>query len=442
MTSTALVPRTEPVTVPSGRWRRTAERGAALVTCAGMVFQPILHPAGPGNSSPVDVLTAVTIAAVAVWAASSGRKLGAPYTLGAALLVIGAGIAGLNGPLRGLSLLSIAQDLVLVTWAVAVYNIARRPGVLRMITRTFAYSGIVWATVLVLAALGHVSVIEGLRAAEGNRVSFLLGDPNYAAAYWLVSLMFVYASKTPTSAWWRWYGYLVILWALVLAESNGSVVELVVALAFLVLLACYRRYRLVGTLAVALTGVAVVAGFLWILPLHDIQGWAARSGNSVLVNSLGRSDSSSAQRSTLISESFLLYRTESGLLGAGAHTTKTLFQNLHYPYEKEAHDDYLAALIERGPLGVIGLVLLVASAAWRTGQLLRAPPGTGFARQLPRPLGLVAALIAMGVAGTYHEVEHFRFVWLLLVLVAVLASTPDRDHPDAGSVPAGARGRP
>jgi len=76
-------------------------------------------------------------------------------------------------------------------------------------------------------------------------------------------------------------------------------------------------------------------------------------------------------------------------------------------------------------LGVIGVVLLVFSAAWRAKTVLRGPPSPDLAAQIPRPVGLVAALAAMGVAGAYYEVMHFRFLWLLMALVAVLASGPE-----------------
>ncbi|NUP17102.1 MAG: hypothetical protein HOZ81_13535 [Streptomyces sp.] len=44
---------------------------------------------------------------------------------------------------------------------------------------------------------------------------------------------------------------------------------------------------------------------------------------------------------------------------------------------------------------------------------------------MPRPAGLVAALAGLAVAGAYYEVLHFRFLWVLLALVAVLASPVD-----------------
>jgi len=63
-------------------------------------------------------------------------------------------------------------------------------------------------------------------------------------------------------------------------------------------------------------------------------------------------------------------------------------------------------------------VVLIASAAYRAGRLLRPRAGRADPRGLPRPVGLVAALLATAAASTYYEVMHFRFVWGLLALVA------------------------
>lgn len=438
MTTTGTVrppdARPEPVLIVAAAdppaWRGSAERTAAWVACLGMAFQPILQPTGPGHVSPVDLFTVATLGLVAVWAATSGRRLGAPYLLPMGLMVLGGALAGLAGPLPGTSLLQLVQDLALIAWTAALYNIARRPNVLRMLTTTFACSAIGWATLLVFASLAHISVIEGISAADGNRLLFTLGDPNYAAAYWVVSLFLVFATKRPRRAAARWFGYTMLLWAFALTESNGGLLELVVGLAFVAAVAVRRRQGLVAAMAFVLVTGAVAGTAVQVVSFSRVQQWAAQSGQPLLVNSLGRSDNSTSQRSALVHESMQLYYS-GGLLGSGPRTTKQLLYDQQYPYAKEAHDDYLAALTERGPLGVIGILALVLTAGRRSAQVLRAPPGQGFAAQVPRPAGLVAALLAMGVAGAYYQVLHFRFVWILLALVAVLASAPDPDHPDA-----------
>lgn len=424
MTGTRFAPGLTVSTAQATSRHEALARTSTVVACVAMVFQPILRPAGPGNSSPVDLFTVATVLASVLWAATCGRRLAAPYGVAGALLLLSGAVAGLAGPLPGLSLMNLIKELLLVAWCIALYNIARKPGVLRLLTETFAWAAVVWATVLVAGTLAHITVIEGISPSEGDRKLFTLGDPNYAATYWVVSILMVYTAQRPRTRALRWFGYAMLVWALLLSQSNGGVLELCVALVFL---AAYKAYRKGGAAAAAaaVLAVALVAGgALTTTPLAHVQDKARMSQQKELVNTLGRSDTSTEQRGLLVRESLQLY-DQQPLTGSGPGTTKQLFTNQEFPYAKEAHDDYLAALVERGPLGVIALLTLLSSAAWRSSRALRAPPGTGFAAQLPRPAGLVAALLSMAMAGTYYEVLHFRFLWVLLALVAVLASAPD-----------------
>ncbi|MEY9874750.1 O-antigen/teichoic acid export membrane protein [Streptacidiphilus sp. MAP12-33] len=434
MTTTALLPRPapdaspEPEALPAAAPKRgTSERAAVVAASLAMVFQPILQPTGPGHTSPVDLFTLATLLFTGVWAATCGRRLGAPYVLPMSLLIIGGGIAGLAGPLPGTSLLQLVQDLVLIAWTAALFNLARRPHALGTLTAALAYSAVGWAALLDLASVAHISAVEGISEADGNRLLFTFGDPNYAAAYWVVAILVVYATRRPRRRAARLAGYALLLWAFALSESNGGLLELVIGVVFVAAVRVWRRHGLVASIAMVLATAALLTTALNAVPLGTVQNWAAQSGQPLLVNSIGRSDNSTSQRGTLISESMQLYYSN-GVLGTGPRTTKQLLTDRQYPYAKEAHDDYLAALTERGPLGVIGIVTLVLAGVMRSGRVLRAPPGRGaFGAQVPRPAGLVAALLAMAVAGAYYQVLHFRFVWILLAFVAVLAAGPARE---------------
>ena len=402
---------------PTAAVRGTVERLAVGSMAVAFAAQFAVRPSGPGNSSPVDVLTLVSLLSVAMWAASARLPVRAPYAVGFGLMVVGGALAGLVSDLPGTALLALAQDVVLLAWGTAVVTVARDPARLRLLATTWAYAATACAAVLVAGSLAHLTVITGVVAREGNRALFTFGDPNYAATYWVLSLFVVYAAKVPRRSGPRVLAYAVLVWALLLTESNGGLVELGLGCLLIAAVAMYRRHGLVGAIAcVLLTGVVTTTA-LTVVPLSSIQTWARTSGQSILVNSLGRSNDSSAQRSLLVTESLQLYMTGSAL-GTGPATTKALLSARGYPYAKEAHDDYLAALVERGPVGLLGLVVLLASAAYRAGRLLRPRAGPPQPRELPRPVGLVAALLATAAASTYYEVMHFRFVWGLLAFVA------------------------
>lgn len=413
--------------------RGTAERVAVVLAATSVALQPLLRPSGPLNSSPVDLALLLTVLATAVWVGAGSVRLRAPYGVAMGLMVLGGAVAGLIGPLPGTSLITLLQDLVLVAWTIAIVNLARRPGVLRLLSTTWALTSVVCAAVLVGAAVFGWTAVEGFIAKDGNRAAFTFGDPDYASTYWVFSVFIVYATQRPRTPWLRWLGYVLLVWSLVLTESNGGLVALPVGVLFAVVVAVGRRFGVMTALVTLLVVGAGVGTVLTAVPFPQVQQWARNSGQQLLVDTLGRSDASSSQRSLIIQETFQLYDTD-GPLGAGPGTTKTLMIERQFAYAREAHDDLLAALVERGIIGVAGMLVLVAGAAWRAGRVLRGPP-RGWP-ELPRPAGLVAGLVAATLSGTFYEVLHFRYVWLLLAFTAAVASLwppGTREAPSLGS---------
>lgn len=410
--------------------RRRAGHLATTAVCIAVVAQPLVHPSGPGNSSAVDAFVLLALLATGLWAATSGMQLKAPYAVPVAVMVVAGALAGLVGPLPSSALLAVVQDLVLIAWCTAVVNVSRLPGALRLITRAWAVSSVCWAGILVAAWLLHVTPVLGRTVTEGNRVLFTFGDPNYAGTYWVCSIFVVYATHPFSARWLRRLGYALLITALLLTESNGAVLELVVGGAIVLLFNVARRRGLMAAVTLLVLIVTTGGVLSQTVSMTGIQTWARDSGQPFLVNSVGRSNDSSSQRGTLIGESLELYESD-GLLGSGPATTKQLLFERQYPYAKEAHNDYLAALVERGPLGVTGMLLLVIGAIWRAATVLRLAYRRRLRTDLPRPEGIIAALAAMALAGTFYEVLHFRFVWILLALTATLSLAPPLPRPGA-----------
>jgi hypothetical protein len=422
---TGPAPTLEPVGGPGPR-RGSTERTAMLTLTAAFIFQPILHPSGPGNSSPVDILTLASIVTAAIWATSGHHKLRAPYFIPVALIVAAGAASGLVGSLPNLSLVTLAVDILLFAWCSTVVNVLSSPRAMRCALVAWSWSGIFWAGVVIVAWLGHITALEGLQAAEGNRVLFTFGDPNYASTYWDATIFVVYAARTPSSRWMRIVGYVMLAWALALTESNGGALALGVGIFFLLLVKSYRKRGWIGSAATALAICLGVGAFFTLFPLNSIRQWAASSNQPLLVNSIGRSAQSSAERGELITETKQLYEQGDGVLGLGPASTKPLLTTRLYPYANEAHDDYLAVLVERGPVGLLGLLLLVGSAVSRAAPIVRRPLSARYAAVVPVPAGLVAALLTLSVNSFYEEILHFRFLWALLGIVAVLGKDARR----------------
>ena len=428
MTMTTMRMANPPQQAPARPARGSAERAAVITMVIAVVFQPILHPTGPGNSSPVDLLTVAAIVIATVWLAGTHRKLRAPYVIPAGLFIAAGAASGLVSPLPTTALVTVAIDSLLFAWCTTAVNVLAGPRAMRYALVAWSWSGIVWAAIFIAAWLGHVTALEGLNPAEGNRLAFTFGDPNYASWFWDTTIFVVYASRTPSRRWMRFTGYAILLWALILTESNGGVLALGVGVSFLLMVRSYRRHGWAGAVAAGLVIGLAVGTFFTVLPLNKIRNLAAASNQPLLVNSVGRSAQSSSERSLLIQESIELYQRGDGVLGLGPASTKPLLAAGLYPYANEAHDDFLAALSERGVLGVFALLLLGGCVIARASPVLRRPLSAPMAAVVPFPAGIVAGLLALGVSSVYEEILHFRPLWLMFAIVAVLGRDAWRVH--------------
>jgi O-antigen ligase len=387
------------------------------ILAASLALMPLLRPSGPGNSSPVDVLIGLSIVAVLLWSALSALPLHLPYAVPAAVLLAAGAIAGLAGPFPGLSLLQLGQDLFLFAWCAAIVNAARSPAAFRLLLGAWAWGAIGWALLLVGAYAAGNQALAGVTDREGARASLLVGDPNLAATYFVVSLLVVAASGTPSRRLLRVPAYLVLAAAVGLTGSNGGMLALAVSVVVAVAVGAARRYGLLPTAAVAALLLVAGAGVASRVDPAEVQQLARDSGQPLLRDSIGRSDASLEQRQTLLQESEVLFY-EGAPLGIGPRSTKSVLAAQQAPYAKEAHDDYVAALVERGLLGGAGLLLFIVAIGLRARSLLRGRAAPAFARAPAHTAPVLGALAGVAVFATNEQVLHFRHVWALLAVVA------------------------
>lgn len=420
----AAPPQEAPAKLPRG----SAQRAAVITLVVAVIFQPILHPTGPGNSSPVDLFIVAAIVASMVWLAGTHRKLRAPYVIPFLLYIAAGAASGLVSSQPTTALLTLAIDILLFLWCTTVVNVLSGPRALRYALVAWSWSGIAWAGIFVASWAGHVTPLEGIIPADGNRLSFTFGDPNYCSWFWFATIFVIYASRTPGKRWMRLVGYAVLLWAMALTESNGGVVALGVGITFLLMVRNYRRHGWAGAIATGLTIGLAVGTFFTVIPLNQLRSWAANSNQVLLVNSIGRSAQSQDERDLIIQETWSLYQSSDGVLGLGPQSTKQVLADWYYPYSNEAHDDWLAALSERGVIGLFALLLLGASVLARASPVLRRQLSAPMAAAVPFPAGIVAAVLAVSVNSFYEEVLHFRTLWLLFGITAVLGRDAWRVH--------------
>jgi O-antigen ligase len=95
--------------------------------------------------------------------------------------------------------------------------------------------------------------------------------------------------------------------------------------------------------------------------------------------------------------------------------------NAQEPVVKEAHDDYLAAIVERGALGFIGLLALIAVVVVRAVPLATGRLSARFGEVVVNPGALLGAAAGTFCAAAVYEVLHVRHVWALFALIAALS---------------------
>ena len=138
-------------------------------------------------------------------------------------------------------------------------------------------------------------------------------------------------------------------------------------------------------------------------------------------DSLGREAESSGSRSDLAAEGLTLWFHDDTALGYGPSNTEATLRASGAPYVKEAHDDYLGTLLERGVIGGIALILLIVGVTVRARRIsVTGGLNPELAAIVPRPELLAAACVAIAMSAAFYEVLHFRHVWAIFGLIAAL----------------------
>ena len=391
---------------------------AATLAAVYIAALPLLRPSGPVNSSPVDLVGVALLVAVAnAWLR---RRLVVllPYGIAVAVFALGGVLGALHGPVPGAGLTAVVQDLVLLVLCACVASVAQSGAGRVLLVRVWAISGLCWGALLIAAYLTHIAALAGGGGRYGARATLTMGDPNMAANYLMLSLFMLYVARWPVGRYWRTLATLVMVGSIFLTGSNGALTAALVGVAVAAVTSfCVARRLRTGIGLLALVGLVVV-----VLAAAPVAHWqsqvtAAADASSVPIvhDSIGRQDQSSSTRHLLLDESIQLFRSDA-VVGTGPGSTKPMLEANQAEYSKEAHDDYAAALVERGMLGLVGLALLIGATVQRLGVLTRRWAAGG--RQL-LPLGPMAgAAAAIATSGMFYEVLHFRQVWVFLGLLA------------------------
>jgi O-antigen ligase/polysaccharide polymerase Wzy-like membrane protein len=395
-----------------------ADRLPVVMVALGVALLPLLRPKGPGNMSPEDLVMAGSVLTVLLWASATRAKLHVPYAIPVGIMVLAGCLAALFGIAPGAGVVAIVQDLFLLCWCAAVVSVCRKPAALSIVLRAWSWSAVGWATFLLAAVATRSHGLAGIGEAEGGRAALTFDHPNMAANYFLVSLFVVVLSRSPRNRLGRVAACAALLGALVVAGSNAALLGLPLAAGVAGYVAIRRYSDSVAALAVVLT-IVLVGGAGAAVVQQRAMDRIERSENKYVKYSVGRSSRSASARQDLFVQEYELFRTGS-LLGRGPASTKETLGTSTAPTAKEAHDDYLATLVERGALGFVGLMLLIGSIVVRAISVDPRRLSAEFRQVVPSTAPLVGALVAMAVGAFTHEILHYRHFWALLGILAAI----------------------
>ncbi len=419
MTEQAVTPATS---VPPTFTRR---RDEALPVMVGVTVAllPILVPSGPGNTAVADAAIAGCLLIAAMWVARERLTIAFPYAPGVALLIIGGALAATVAAAPLSTSLVLAQDGFLLLWAATLALGRHDPAIVSAATRAWCRTAVVYSSVGVGAYIIGFAPLSGVSAKDGVRASYTFADPNLAGNYLVTSLFVMLACKCPQGTASRRVGYVVVLVAMGFTGSNGAMLTLLLGGVLCIATSRYRTHGpLAGLAALTVAAMLAAAAMVLVLPRVDFDAVRAQAsaGIPLLRDSFGRSGASTTERATILGEGRSLY-LRGNALGIGPAQTKATFAASQVPYVKEAHNDYLATLLERGLVGALGLLLLGGAVALRCWRLLNGQLPQPWSDIVPRFWLLVVIAPVMAAAAGFYETLHFRHLWTWLGIVAALS---------------------
>lgn len=363
-----------------------ARVGETVLLVLGIIGIGFRHPALAGEFTVFDAALGALALLVAVGVLAGRDRLPLELRaggLGLWLVLVGSLVASIRVGLRGWVVDELVLDLGTLFGAMAAIAVMRRSAAT---TR--------WAVTALLATGSLVAVRllvdhGGLRARAGFPNPNIPGHLTAALAVLVLYLPLRRVVKL---------GLLVLLLAgLVATGSFGAALLFVVG--FLYWSTCTSRQAppavrgLIRMLLVVAVAVAPFAIASYVGSNADSEGQATRA------YSADRFDRSSSSRLDIWSAAVdLSVRNPLGI-GPGSARAELLL-----PKGKEVHNEPLSYLLERGPLGLTGLVLF-GFALWRVGL----PGGP-----------LRGVVVALAVSMLFRNVLHYRHVWMVLAVAAVL----------------------
>lgn len=376
-----------------------------LLLLAIVVLLPLIRPAGPSQTALADVvLIALSLLTwPKLW--RSRRPLKLPLIGPQWLILTGSLIATLVSANTVGCAVTLVQDVYIFTWFIVACNAIESEDLSRL-GRVWVVTSLVQGGLIVLGAFAGVRVL----ANEWGRGVGMFINPNMAASYIVTSIFVYLATPFPRSRVLRVAGGALLLVAAVATGSNAGLAALAAGLVALLAfrLANQRRILWHWLGLAALAGAVLCLLMILSTPSGNLAILAALSDTEgVVLMTLGRLGKGFASRANIWTTAWQAFQRYPIGLGPGTS---------HVGLGGELHNDFLSHLVERGALGLIGLLWSVANTSICLWKMARVE------RELDRKLPLAVGPLLAGFASTLpfmltHEILHFRHHWIFLALI-------------------------
>jgi O-antigen ligase len=362
------------------------------------------------------------------WCLLANRaRLEVPLAAPVLVIAVGSLLAVTNSESYSRSLATLAQDAYLYLWFIVMVNLMKDRGELRGFRVAWVWAACATAVLGIgLLVLQGRTSIQHFVGPKGIRAVALFDGPNSLADYLVMSLFVALSLAGQSSRWLVGGSMAVLAGGLVATKSNGATLALLLGLVtWAVVRAATRARSPLAVLGGVLLSLAVLTMGWWLAKEWDLGGPALRAFEER--SFMARAERSADGRERIwhrLGERYA--RAPLGIgpgnsamqrLSVGERERKSSFLS------KEAHNDYIAYLVERGPLGLLGLLILmgqgfafVAAGLARSGdRAWRAGAGGAIAA------ALAGGLVATAAHSFVMEKLHFRHFWMFLALAAAFA---------------------
>lgn len=416
-----------------------AGRGWDLYLLLVVALTPFVAPIGGTPAAWPDLVNGVALLVFAAGVAA--RRTAFELPLLPAVLVAAAGsvLAVSNAASLALSAVALAQDAYLYAWLVLAVALLRGRG-------EALFVRMAWG--VVAAGVGLGCLVEaarsggGLLSLHGHRCSATFGNANMCAAYLLVGVFVWLGLAGRVRRSWVAAALALIALALLTTKSNGPLFALAAGLGVWAAVRAYERGVSVRRLAgVAALGVAALLLAVWAVGVEGAgAGWFQALGEDTM---FARMEHSGETRGRIWQR--LEHTLSHDPLGIGPGNSSQQQVDIGERERKgsmqakEAHSDYVGYAVERGPLGLAGLLAALVALATRVARGRRWLDARVGARQGgDLCASFSGALAALVVQSSVIEQLHFRHLWLFIALLwamtgpaALTDEAPHRTGPAA-----------